>query len=77
MPSPFYLELWGLFHEHILDLCLSYNLSHDLSKNDLSPYLNCFIKFSERKLKLFGLSLSIFRSLFLASFIYALHLCTY
>ena len=23
---------WGLFHEHILDLCLSYNLSHDLSK---------------------------------------------
>ena len=22
----------GLFHERILDLCLSYNLSHDLSK---------------------------------------------
>ena len=22
----------GLFHEHILDLCLSYNLSYDLSK---------------------------------------------
>ena len=21
-----------LFHEHILDLCLSYNLGHDLSK---------------------------------------------
>ena len=27
-----YLEVRGLFHEHILDLCLSYNLSHDLSK---------------------------------------------
>ena len=27
-----WLLTWGLFHERILDLCLSYNLSHDLSK---------------------------------------------
>ena len=26
------LLTWGLFHEHILDLCLSYNLSYVLSK---------------------------------------------
>ena len=27
-----FLVLRGLFHEHILDLCLSYNLSYVLSK---------------------------------------------